>query len=128
MQKRDMSQGPVMLYQPDESRQSVRNAYAGVPGNYEQLRFGQDLEEDEPRANTRQDEAGQTTSSLPKIKTPRDQSTQRDLSNNTRNFRRMKPTSKGVRQSMNIGRSGSMPNHLAISAKHDPKGTGIPQT
>ena len=61
-----------MQYPPDESRQSTRNAYGGVPGNYEQLRFGQDLEEDEPRANTRQDEAGQTASSLPKIKTPRD--------------------------------------------------------
>ena len=29
---------------------------------------------------------------------------------------------------MNIGRSGSMPNHLIVSAKHDPKGTGVPQT
>ena len=86
-----------MQIPPNESRQSHRDAVIGVPANYDHLRYGQDIEEDESRTNTRHDEAGQTASSLPKINTPRDQSTGRDLSNNnTRVFRRMKPTSKGV--------------------------------
>ena len=47
-----------MNYPPDEARQSNANVAVGVPANYEHLRYGQDIEEDESRTNTRQDEAG----------------------------------------------------------------------
>ena len=132
MQRRETSQGPVTQKTTQEQKKRINRISAAKPQFAdEQIRYGRDLDEDESRQHTRGDAAGQTASSLPRIISPREGRAIDNLENYAQapsiNLRGH-ATNSGLRQSVHIGRSGSMPSQMVISARHDPKGTGVPQT